>query len=240
MSDILLQAENLVRSFAMGHRQLDVLRGVSLSVNAGETVAITGKSGAGKSTLLHILGGLDRPTSGRVLFEGKDVYAAGERERSAMRASKIGFVFQAYHLLPELTVRENVLLPSLGLRGAFLRGGKLRSRAMELLAMVGLAERAGHRPNELSGGEQQRVALARALMNEPKLLLADEPTGNLDSHTGDEVLRLLFGLVAERGLTLLMVTHNDDVAVRCGRTVVMRDGMAASGGATVRDFREES
>ena len=230
MSDILLQAENLVRSFAMGHRQLDVLRGVSLAVRAGETVAITGKSGAGKSTLLHILGGLDRPTSGRVLFEEKDVYAAGERERSAMRASKIGFVFQAYHLLPELTVRENVLLPSLGLRGAFLRGGKLRTRAMDLLEMVGLAGRAAHRPNELSGGEQQRVALARALMNEPKLLLADEPTGNLDSHTGDEVLRLLFGLVTDRGLTLLMVTHNDDVAARCGRTVVMRDGMVASGG----------
>ena len=146
-----------------------------------------------------------------------------------MRASKIGFVFQAYHLLPELTVRENVLLPSLGLRGAFLRGGKLRVRAMELLEMVGLAGRAAHRPNELSGGEQQRVALARALMNEPKLLLADEPTGNLDSHTGDEVLKLLFGLVEERGLTLLMVTHNDDVAARCGRTVVMRDGVVASG-----------
>ena len=202
-----------------------MLRGVSLAVEAGETVAITGKSGAGKSTLLHILGGLDRPTSGRVLFGGRDMYAAGERERSALRASQIGFVFQAYHLLPELTVRENVLLPALGLRGAFLHGGKLRSRAMELLGMVGLSERAGHRPNELSGGEQQRVALARALMNEPKLLLADEPTGNLDSQTGEEVLRLLFGLVAERGLTLLMVTHNDDVAARCSRTSVLRDGV---------------
>lgn len=230
MNEILIRAENLVRSFAMGHRRLDVLRGVSLSARAGETVAITGKSGAGKSTLLHVLGGLDRPTSGRVLFGGKDVYAAGERERSAMRASKIGFVFQAYHLLPELTVRENVLLPALGLRGAFLWGGKLRARAMELLDMVGLAERAEHRPNELSGGEQQRVALARALMNEPKLLLADEPTGNLDSHTGDEVLRLLFGLVAGRGLTLLMVTHNDDVAARCSRTIVLKDGVVKQDG----------
>ena len=230
MSEVLLQAENLVRSFAMGHRPLDVLRGVSIAVQAGETVAITGKSGAGKSTLLHILGGLDRPTSGRVLFDGRDVYAAGERERSAMRASRIGFVFQAYHLLPELTVRENVLLPALGLRGAFLRGGRLRARAMELLEMVGLAERAAHRPNELSGGEQQRVALARALMNEPKLLLADEPTGNLDSHTGEEVLQLLFGLVAGRGLTLLMVTHNDDVAARCLRRVVLRDGLVECDG----------
>ena len=232
MSDVLLQAENLVRSFAMGHRRLDVLRGVSIAVQAGETVAITGKSGAGKSTLLHILGGLDRPTSGRVLFDGRDVYAAGERERSAMRASRIGFVFQAYHLLPELTVRENVLLPALGLRGAFLRGGRLRARAMELLEMVGLSARAAHRPNELSGGEQQRVALARALMNEPRLLLADEPTGNLDSRTGDDVLRLLFGLVADRGLTLLMVTHNDDVAARCSRTIVLRDGLVEGAAET--------
>lgn len=229
MSDVLLQAENLVRSFAMGHRRLDVLRGVSLSVRAGETVAITGKSGAGKSTLLHILGGLDRPTSGRVAFDGRDVYAAGERERSALRAAKMGFVFQAYHLLPELTVRENVLLPALGLRGAFLRGGALRARASELLEMVGLSARAAHRPNELSGGEQQRVALARALMNEPRLLLADEPTGNLDSHTGEDVLRLLFGLVAGKGLTLLMVTHNDDVAARCSRTIVLKDGLVEAG-----------
>ena len=225
MSEILLQAENLVRSFSMGNRRLDVLKGVSLAVGEGETVAITGKSGAGKSTLLHILGGLDRPTSGWVRFGGRDVFGVGDRERSAMRASRIGFVFQAYHLLPELTVRENVLLPALGLRGAFLRGGTLRARAMELLEMVGLAARAGHRPNELSGGEQQRVALARALMNEPRLLLADEPTGNLDSRTGDDVLRLLFGLVAGRGLTLLMVTHNDDVAARCSRTIVLRDGL---------------
>ena len=232
MSEVLLRAENLVRSFAMGHRRLDVLRGVSLAVRAGETVAITGKSGAGKSTLLHILGGLDRPTSGRVLFDGRDVYDSGERERSAMRASRIGFVFQAYHLLPELTVRENVLLPALGLRGAFLRGGRLRARAEELLDMVGLSARATHRPNELSGGEQQRVAIARALMNGPRLLLADEPTGNLDSHTGDDILRLLFGLAADRGLTLLMVTHNDDVAARCSRTIVLRDGLVetANGG----------
>lgn len=230
MSEVLLQAENLVRSFTMGHRQLDVLRGVSLAVQAGETVAITGKSGAGKSTLLHVLGGLDRPTSGRVLFGGCDVYAASERERSALRASQLGFVFQAYHLLPELTVRENVLLPALGLRGAFLRGSRLRARAAELLDMVGLSARATHRPNELSGGEQQRVALARALMNGPRLLLADEPTGNLDSRTGDDVLHLLFGLVEERGLTLLMVTHNGDVAARCSRTIVLRDGVVDAAG----------
>ena len=230
MSEPLLKAEGVVRSFAMGARHLEVLRGVSLSVEEGETVAITGMSGAGKSTLLHILGGLDRPTAGRVLFGGRDVYAAGERERSAMRAGMIGFVFQAYHLLPELTVKENVLLPALGFHGAFLQGRKLRARAMELLDMVGLSARAAHRPNELSGGEQQRVALARALMNDPRLLLADEPTGNLDSQTGEDVLRLLFGLVENRNLTLLMVTHNEDVAARCSRNIILRDGLVADSG----------
>jgi ABC-type lipoprotein export system ATPase subunit len=231
MSEPLLVAEGLVRSFAMGARRLEVLRGVSLSAAAGETVAITGMSGAGKSTLLHILGGLDRPTAGRVLIDGRDVYAASERERSAMRAGMVGFVFQAYHLLPELTVMENVLLPALGFHGAFLKGRRLRARAMELLDMVGLSARAAHRPNELSGGEQQRAALARALMNGPRLLLADEPTGNLDSRTGEGVLRLLFDLVGTRNLTLLMVTHNEDVAARCNRNIVLRDGLVAGDGA---------
>ena len=160
-----------------------------------------------------------------MLYRGRDLYAAGDRERSAIRAQKIGFVFQAYHLLPELTVLENVLLPGLSAHGAFLRGGKLRARAEELLGRVGLAERALHRPNELSGGEQQRVALARALMNGPELLLADEPTGNLDSKTGEDVLRYLFELAAERSLTLVIVTHNEAVAARCRRHVVLRDGL---------------
>lgn len=223
----ILEAEDVRRSFKMGSRVLDVLCGVSLSVAAGETVAITGMSGAGKSTLLHILGGLDRPTSGCVRFHGKNLYTMSERERSAVRARRAGFVFQAYHLLPELTVKENVLLPALGFHGAFLRGARLRARAMDLLRLVGLEARAGHRPNELSGGEQQRVALARALMNEPELLLADEPTGNLDSQTGEDVLRLLFDLVEHRRLTLLMVTHNEAVAARCSRNIVLRDGRMA-------------
>ena len=221
----LVQAIEVRRSFAMETRTLDVLRGVTLSVEEGESLAITGLSGAGKSTLLHVLGGLDRPTSGKVLYRGRDLYAAGDRERSAIRAQKIGFVFQAYHLLPELTVSENVLLPSLSAHGAFLRGAKLRTRAEELLGRVGLADRALHRPNELSGGEQQRVAIARALMNGPELLLADEPTGNLDSKTGEDVLRYLFGLAAEQGLTLVIVTHNEAIASRCGRHVVLRDGL---------------
>ena len=221
----LIEAVGVRRAFALEARTLEVLRGVSLAVAEGETLAITGMSGAGKSTLLHILGGLDRPTAGQVLYRGRDLYAAGDRARSAIRASKIGFVFQAYHLLPELTVLENVLLPGLSLPGRFLQGGGLRARAAELLARVGLAERAAHRPNELSGGEQQRVAIARALVNGPELLLADEPTGNLDSKTGEDILRYLFELAAEKGLTLVIVTHNESVAPRCRRHVVLRDGL---------------
>lgn len=221
----LLEARAVCRAFALESRTLEVLRGVSLAVAAGETLAITGMSGAGKSTLLHILGGLDRPTSGQVFYRGRDLYAAGDRERSAIRARKIGFVFQAYHLLPELTVLENVLLPGLEAHGAFLQGGKLRARAAELLARVGLADRVRHRPNELSGGEQQRAAIARALMNGPELLLADEPTGNLDSRTGADVLNYLFTLAAEQNLTLVIVTHNESVAPRCQRHVVLRDGL---------------
>ena len=221
----LVEALEVRRSFAMETRTLDVLRGVNLAVAEGESLAVTGMSGAGKSTLLHVLGGLDRPTAGRVLYRGRDLYAAGDRERSAIRAQKIGFVFQAYHLLPELTVLENVLLPGLSAAGAFLRGAKLRARAADLLGRVGLSDRAAHRPNELSGGEQQRAALARALMNGPELLLADEPTGNLDSKTGEDVLRYLFELAAERSLTLVIVTHNEAVAARCKRHVVLRDGL---------------
>ena len=221
----LVQAIAVRRSYAVETRTLDVLRGVDLSVAEGESLAITGMSGAGKSTLLHVLGGLDRPTSGQVLYRGRDLYAVGDRERSAIRAQKIGFVFQAYHLLPELTVLENVLLPGLSAAGAFLRGQRLRARAADLLARVGLTERAAHRPNELSGGEQQRAALARALMNGPELLLADEPTGNLDSKTGEDVLRYLFELAAEQNLTLVIVTHNEAVAARCRRHVVLRDGL---------------
>ena len=221
----LVEALDVRRSFAMETRTLDVLRGVNLAVAEGESLAITGMSGAGKSTLLHVLGGLDRPTSGQVLYRGRDLYALGDRERSAIRAQKIGFVFQAYHLLPELTVLENVLLPGLSAAGAFLRGQRLRARAADLLARVGLTERAAHRPNELSGGEQQRAALARALMNGPELLLADEPTGNLDSKTGEDVLRYLFELATEQNLTLVIVTHNEAVAARCRRHVVLRDGL---------------
>jgi len=222
----LIEAIDVHRSFGVESRTVDVLRGVSLCIPEGESTAITGMSGAGKSTLLYILAGLDRPTSGKVLYRDRDIYDLHERERSAIRAQKIGFVFQAYHLLPELTVLENVLLPGLSQHGAFLRGKKLREHAGELLERVGLAERAVHRPNELSGGEQQRVAIARALMNGPELLLADEPTGNLDSKTGDTVLGYLFELAAEQKLTLVMVTHNETVAARCHRHIALRDGLS--------------
>ena len=223
----LLEVVEVHRSFPMGSRRIEVLRGVSLRVAAGESLAITGMSGAGKSTLLQIMGGLDRPTAGRVLYRGRDLYAARDRERSALRARNIGFVFQAYHLLPELTVLENVLLPGLSAHGAFLHGKRLRERAAMLLDRVGLAERAPHRPNELSGGEQQRAALARALMNAPELLLADEPTGNLDSKTGEDVLRYLFELAAGEGLTLIIVTHNEALAGYCRRHIELRDGLLA-------------
>lgn len=221
----LIEAIEVRRSFDLEARTLDVLRGVSLAVAEGESLAITGLSGAGKSTLLHVLGGLDRPTSGKMLYRGRDFYAADDRMRSAIRAQKIGFVFQAYHLLPELTVLENVLLPGLSAHEAYLRGRNLRARASELLGRVGLADRALHRPNELSGGEMQRVTIARALMNGPELLLADEPTGNLDSKTGEGVLRYLFDLAAEQNLTLVMVTHNEAVAERCHRHIVLHDGL---------------
>lgn len=220
----LLQAVDLHRTYTVGKRPLEVLRGVSLTIEEGETAAITGMSGAGKSTLLYMLAGLDRPTAGKVFHRGRDLYALSERERSAIRARKVGFVFQAYHLLPELTVLENVILPSLSRHGAFLRGPALREQAAELLERVGLSGRARHRPNELSGGEQQRAAIARALMNRPELVLADEPTGNLDSQTGADVLEYLFSLAEEQHLTLVLVTHNETVAARCHRHIHLRDG----------------
>jgi len=214
----------------MGATQLEVLKGVSLSIIAGETLAIMGPSGAGKSTLLHILGGLDRPTSGQVTLEGQDLYALSSTARNAIRADRIGFVFQGFHLLPELDIVENVMVPALIRPGGWRRRAAERRRAEELLARVGLADRRGHRPTELSGGEQQRVALARALMNGPDLVLADEPTGNLDTHTGFQVLDCLFELTSDQQHTLIMVTHNEQVAARCRRTIRMVDGVIATSG----------
>lgn len=234
----LLEVEILSRAYQMGAIVLPVLKDVSLKVFAGETVAIVGASGAGKSTLLHIIGGLDQPTQGAVRFHDRDIYAMSGRQRTVLRARSIGFVFQFYHLLPELDVLENVMLPamnsSLGLLGfagppdhprrQTATRSSPRERALNLLQSVGLIERADHLPAELSGGEHQRVAVARALVNEPELLLADEPTGNLDSVTGAQVLNVLFGLVRNDRRTLIMVTHNAEVAARCDRVLKLQDG----------------
>ncbi len=217
----ILIAEELMRSYTIGKTTLDVLKGVSMKVEAGESLSIMGESGSGKSTLLHVLGGLDNPKVGKVHFQGKNIYGMSGPRRARYRAENVGFVFQSFYLLPELDILENVALPSMALRSA----GAAKERAAELLTEVGLGERIGHRPQELSGGEQQRAALARALMNEPDIVFADEPTGNLDSKTGEKVLNYLFQLVESRGHTLVLVTHNKDVASRCSRQLVLKDGL---------------
>jgi predicted ABC-type transport system involved in lysophospholipase L1 biosynthesis ATPase subunit len=226
-SEFALEARELHRSFAMGRREVRVLQGVSLRVRAGEALCVMGASGAGKSTLLHILGGLDRPTRGAVVLQGLDLYALAPGARSEIRARRLGFVFQAYHLLPELDLAENVALPAMSRWGATRRSAEHRARATGLLDRVGLRDRAAHRPTELSGGEQQRAALARALMNDPEIVFADEPTGNLDSDTGAQVLDSLFELVRERRHTLVLVTHNQEVARRCDRVLLLKDGVLA-------------
>lgn len=226
-SEFIIEARDVHRTYAMETSPVEVLKGVSLKVRRGETISVTGASGAGKSTLLHVLGGLDHPTAGQVFFEGRDLYALAESRRCEIRALNVGFVFQSYHLLPELDVLENVLLPAMSRLGAWRRLPDIRGRAVQLLERVGLGHRAQHRPAELSGGEQQRAAIARALMNEPEVILADEPTGNLDSVTGDQVLHYLFDLTKERGHTLVLVTHNESVAASCARRLVLRDGTLA-------------
>ena len=223
----IIAADGVHRTYSIETSPVEVLKGVTLRIRRGELVAIMGASGAGKSTLLHILGGLDHPTAGRVRFDGRDLYGMPESGRADIRALRIGFVFQAYHLLPELDVLDNVVLPSMSRFGLWRQGASNRRRALELLDRVGLAGRARHRPAELSGGEQQRVALARALMNGPEVLLADEPTGNLDTATGEQVLHYLFDLTKERGHTVVLVTHNDAVAARCARRLQLVDGCLA-------------
>ncbi|HYV25949.1 MAG TPA: ABC transporter ATP-binding protein [Candidatus Eisenbacteria bacterium] len=209
----------------MGRRTLEVLRGVSLDVERGEFLALRGASGAGKSTLLHLLGGLDSPNRGQIIFAGSDLAALPSLALSHLRNTKVGFIFQAYYLLPELTALENVCLPA---RMARKEAEATGQRGRELLARVGLAERMEHKPYELSGGEQQRVAIARALINSPDLILADEPTGNLDSRTGEEIIELLCALQSERQTTLLIATHDTRVAARAPRILDLADGLIAS------------
>ena len=220
----IVKAEAVTKTYLMGKRSLTVLNGVSVAIQPGETVAVIGPSGAGKSTLLHALGGLDQPTTGEVWFKGQSLYRLSPEERTMIRARHVGVVFQSYHLLPELDVVENVMLPTMAIRGMRRERTKTLERAEQLLDTVGLSDRLRHTPLELSGGEQQRVALARALMNEPELVLADEPTGNLDSVTGEHILKCLFGLTRERRHTLVLVTHNNEIAARCDRVIRMKDG----------------
>jgi predicted ABC-type transport system involved in lysophospholipase L1 biosynthesis ATPase subunit len=219
--EAMLTANKLERVYTIGRTSLNVLKDVSLKVNAGETVSIMGESGSGKSTLLHVLGGLDTPKTGQVHFKGQSVYGMSPTRRARFRAENVGFVFQSFHLLPELDIVENVALPAMAKRA---KKTFAVSRAKQLLDEVGLGERIGHRPQELSGGEQQRVAIARALMNDPDIIFADEPTGNLDSKTGDKVLHYLFQLIEARRHTLVLVTHSQEVAARCSRQLFLKDG----------------
>lgn len=212
------------RSYRSGEADLHILRGVDFSLRAGEIVALVAPSGTGKSTLLHLAGLLETPDAGAVLVDGRDAGALDDGARTAIRRDRIGFVYQAHHLLAEFTALENVVLPQM-VAGRDRRAA--RERAGALLAAFGLAERAGHLPGKLSGGEKQRVAIARALANAPRVLLADEPTGNLDAATGQAVMDLLFGMQADSGTTLLLITHDPGLAARCARRVRIADGRVA-------------
>ncbi len=219
----MLEVSGVKRSYRMGNNTLEVLRGIDFSLKTGEWCCIVGASGSGKTTLLNLIGTLERPDEGIIRIAGEDVSAIGRRAAAKFRAKRIGFVFQNYQLLPELSILENV---SLAARLGGLSAKAAKKRAEELLVSVGLAERLKHRPNELSGGEQQRAAIARALVNNPELLLADEPTGNLDSKTGEEVISLFENLRKDNpNLTILMITHNRELACRADKTVELVDGL---------------
>ncbi len=220
MAGLAVSATNLARAYLRGGRTIEVLKGITLALTPGSFTVLTGPSGAGKSTLLHLLGTLDRPTSGEILYDGLPAPEKKDRDLAAFRSAKIGFIFQFHHLLPEFSALENVLMPT------WISGKKEEERdwARELLREVGLGERLDHKPSELSGGEQQRVAVARALVMKPALLLADEPTGNLDSHTGLEVFTLLKTLSGRFGMTCLVTTHNETLAKKADRSIAMDDG----------------
>ena len=216
----IIQTENLTRTYSLGNSIVNALRGVDLAVETGEFVVLIGPSGSGKSTMMHLLGCLDTPTAGQYLLEGRDVSTLSKDERAQVRNTRIGFIFQTFNLLPRLNALDNLELPLL--YGRY--DGDSKKRAAQALERVGLTSRAQHRPNELSGGERQRIAIARALVADPALILADEPTGNLDSKTGADIMRLLVELCRE-GRTILMVTHDAKIAANAGRILKMQDGV---------------
>ena len=217
----MIEAMDIYKSFRIAERELVILKGLTISIQKGEMLAVVGASGVGKSTFLHLLGALDRPTSGKIFFEGTDLFARSDRELAEFRNKKIGFVFQFHHLLPEFTALENTMMPGLVRR---MERGKIEGMAREALTAVGLSERLFHKPGQLSGGEQQRVAIARALVLRPDLILADEPTGNLDTHTSDEVFSLLKDLNRRSGITFVLVTHNEKLSAQADRVARMVDG----------------
>jgi lipoprotein-releasing system ATP-binding protein len=235
MNNVVISASSVAKVYDEGPKTVTAVDGVSLGIARGELVTVVGPSGAGKSTLLHLLGGLDRPTSGRVFIDGEDIYALADSARSRIRNRKIGFIFQFYHLLPEFTALENVMMPALmkkrGVRGLPAgRQGKglgIRGKAEDILRSVGLEGRMGHRPGELSGGESQRVAIARALINDPIVLLCDEPTGNLDSRNSDTICRLLADLRSSSGISIVIVTHDEGISSMSDRTIRLKDGRIA-------------
>ena len=228
----ILSCRGIAKGFRMADSRIQVLRGVDLSLRAGEFLAIEGRSGSGKSTLLHILGALDQCDAGQVFYDGKDIARLGAAERGRLRNTQFGFVFQFYHLLPELNVLENALLgPMIQYSWPAFWGKKrqLRDRATDMLKQLGMDHRLRHRPSQLSGGERQRVAIARALVNSPRILLADEPTGNLDVETGQQIMQVLEELHRSQNLTVIMVTHDRTLARRADRVLILRDGVLALG-----------
>ena len=224
MNEPLLSLRGVTKNYKIVKRTLEVLRGIDLEIARGEFIALRGASGSGKSTMLHLIGGLDAPNSGEILFAGQNVAKFSESDLAHYRNRRLGFIFQAYHLLPEFNALENVCLPA---RVGRMPSAQAAKRGLELLEQVGLKDRIEHKPYELSGGEQQRVAIARSLINEPELILADEPTGNLDSHTGGEIIELLKNLCVKNHTTLVIATHDSKVATSARRLIELADGRIA-------------
>ena len=229
MNDVILATYKLEKIYKNGAKEVRAVDGVDLAIRRGAAVVVLGPSGAGKSTLLHLLGGLDNPTAGSVLLDGLDIYTFSDNERARIRNRRIGFIFQFYHLLPEFTALENVMIPAMIMgRVSSLKGLKLKRRAEEILALVGLGHRMHHRPGALSGGESQRVAIARAIINEPEILLCDEPTGNLDSKTSESIYDLLFDIKSKANAALVIVTHDEHISQRADEVIRIVDGKSVS------------